>query len=308
MADKKVEKVIVLGSGPAGLTAALYTSRAMLEPLVLSGMEPGGQLTTTTEVDNYPGFPGGIQGPELMMNMQKQVESFGTRIVPQEVTEVDFSQKPFLIKTGSDEYYAHSVVIATGASARWLGIPSEQEYRGKGVSACGTCDAFFFKDKVVYTVGGGNTALEEALFLTRFAKKVVMLHRRDEFRGEKILHEKVLSHEKIEVIWNSEVVEVLGDGTKVTGVKVKNRKTEEIKDHNTDGFFVFIGHAPNTKIFESQIKTDEKGYIDSIEDVKTNVPGVFVAGDVADFKYQQAITAAGMGCKAALEVAEYLQE
>ncbi len=306
MADKQ-QRVIILGTGPAGLTAALYSARGLFKPLVLAGDEPGGQLTTTTEIDNFPGFPEGIMGPELMMNMEKQAVKFGATIEHVQATAVSLASKPITVTTSKgDVYETESLIIATGASAKWLGIPSEEAYRGKGVSSCGTCDGFFFRNKIVHTVGGGNTALEDALFLTKFADKVVMIHRRDSFRGEKILQEKVLNHPKIEILWNTGVDEILGDGNKVTGIRVQNVVTGELLERPTDGVFIFIGHHPNTDIFKDQLPCDEVGYVQTVGEVSTAIPGVFVAGDVSDNRYRQAITAAGAGCKAALEVEHYL--
>ncbi|MEI6222766.1 MAG: thioredoxin-disulfide reductase [bacterium] len=303
-----VENVIIIGSGPAGYTAALYTSRALLQPLLFAGNEPGGQLTLTTEIENFPGFPEGIQGPDLMEAMKKQVERFGTRIVQAMVTSVDLSKQPYKVIAGGKEYFTKTLVIASGASANWLNLPSEQEYRGRGVSSCATCDAFFFRGKKLFVVGGGNSALQEALFLTNFASHITIVHRRDAFRGEKTLQEKIFSHEKISVIWNSEVQEVFGDGKKVTGIRILHKDLEISKEYETDGLFVFIGHTPNTGLFKDVLPVDSVGYIQATDEVKTPLAGVFVAGDVADNRYRQAITAAGMGCKAALEVEHFLQK
>jgi thioredoxin reductase (NADPH) len=301
------ENVIILGTGPAGLTAALYTARALLNPLVLAGEEPGGQLTTTTEIDNFPGFSEGILGADLMTNMQKQAERFGARIIQTSATKIDLSTFPLRVESSKGEVHlTKSLIIATGASAKWLGLPSEAEYRGKGVSSCGTCDGFFFRNKEVFCIGGGNTALEEALFLTKFASKVTMVHRRDSFRGEKVLQNQVVEHPKITVIWNSSVEEIIGDGQKVTSIRLKNLQSGEESTHTTDGVFIFIGHHPNTTLVEGQLSLDEVGYVKTVGEVGTDVKGVFVAGDVADSKYRQAITAAGAGCKAALEVEHYL--
>lgn len=300
--------IIIIGSGPAGYTAALYTARALLKPLIFAGLEPGGQLTTTTDVENFPGFPDGIQGTDLMQRMRSQAERFGAQILDKAVTAVDFTTHPYTITSDSETYQTHSVIIASGSSANWLGLPSEQAYRGKGVSSCATCDAFFFRGKNVFVVGGGNVALEDALFLTNFAQHVTLIHRRDTFRGEKILHDRVLNHDSITVIWNTELTEVLGDGTKVTGVRVRNNQTNQETEHATDGVFIFIGHTPNTALFAGQLELDPKGYLVTTEEVKTARPGIFVAGDVADHRYQQAITAAGSGCKAALETEAFLKE
>ena len=301
------EKVVIIGSGPAGLTAAIYTARADLRPLMIEGMERGGQLMLTTDVENYPGFPDGIMGPELMEGFRKQAERFGTRIMSSDVTRVDFSSRPFKIWVDQDEYQAESVIISTGASARWLGLESEARLRGHGVSACATCDGFFFRDKAIAVVGGGDSAAVEALFLTKFASKVYLIHRRDELRASKIMAKRVLEHDKIEVIWNTVVEEVLGDDL-VTGVKLYNRVTEETTDLAVEGFFLAIGHDPNTKIFQGAIELDEQGYILTGDNTMTSVPGVFAAGDVTDHVYRQAITAAGMGCQAAIDAERWLDE
>jgi thioredoxin reductase (NADPH) len=301
------EKVVIIGSGPAGLTAAVYTARADLEPLMIEGMERGGQLMLTTDVENYPGFPDGIMGPELMESFRKQAERFGTRIMSSDVTRVDFSQRPFRIWVDEDEYSAESVIISTGASARWLGLDSETKLRGHGVSACATCDGFFFRDKEIAVVGGGDSAAEEALFLTKFASKVYVIHRRDELRASKIMAKRVLEHDKIEVIWDSVVEEVLGDGV-VTGLRLRNRVTGEESPLAVEGLFLAIGHDPNTAIFRDVIELDPKGYIVTGENTMTSVPGVFAAGDVTDHVYRQAVTAAGMGCQAAIDVERWLNE
>ncbi len=299
------EKILIIGSGPAGLTAAIYAARADLEPMMIEGFARGGQLMITTDVENYPGFPDGIMGPDLMEQFRKQAERFGTRLVTADVTKVDFSQRPFKVWSGEDEYEAESVVISTGASARWLGIPGEEKLRGYGVSACATCDGFFFRDKEIAVVGGGDSAMEEALFLTKFASKVTIIHRRDEFRASKIMAQRALDHEKIEVIWDTVVEEVLGDNS-VTGVKIRNRNTDEVTELKLDGLFIAIGHDPNTKIFEGQLELDEEGYIVA-EGSRTSVAGVFAGGDVVDKVYRQAITAAGMGCAAALDAERWLE-
>jgi thioredoxin reductase (NADPH) len=302
------EKVLIIGSGPAGLTAAIYAARADLGPFMIEGMERGGQLMITTDVENYPGFPDGVMGPDLMEQMRKQAERFGTRIVSSDVTDVDFSQRPFTVSVGQDTYSAQSIIISTGASARWLGVEGEERLRGFGVSACATCDGFFFRDKELLIVGGGDTAMEEALFLTKFASKVTVVHRRDEFRASPIMVARLLEHPKIEVLWNSVVVEIVGD-TLVTGAKIRNVKTDEVTDIEADGVFVAIGHTPNTKVFEGEIDLDEDGYILTEPGTTvTSVEGVFAAGDVIDKVYRQAVTAAGLGCQAALDAQRWLHE
>jgi thioredoxin reductase (NADPH) len=300
------EKLIIIGSGPAGLTAAIYAARAELSPLVIAGLNPGGQLMLTSEVENFPGFIDGIQGPELMQNMQKQAERFGARIVNEDVTSVDFSAKPFKIKTESKEFQSDSVIIATGAEANWLGLESEQRLRGKGVSACATCDGFFFKGKDVVVVGGGDSAMEEANFLTKFANKVHLLHRRDSFKASKIMLERAKSNPKIQIHTNTQVVEVLGENS-VTGVEILDTSTGEKSVLDVQGYFAAIGHTPVTKLFSSAgVETNQAGYITPKEHTQTNIEGVFVAGDVHDHRYRQAITAAGWGCAAALDAEKYL--
>lgn len=302
------EKVLIVGSGPAGLTAAVYAARADLQPLMIEGMERGGQLMLTTDVENYPGFPDGIMGPDLMEQMRKQAERFGTRIMSSDVTGVDFSQRPFTVSVGQDTYTAQSIIISTGASARWLGVEGEDRLRGFGVSACATCDGFFFRDKELLIVGGGDTAMEEAIFLTKFASKVTVVHRRDEFRASPIMVDRVLEHPKIDVLWDSVIVEIVGD-TLVTGAKIRNVKTDEVTDFAADGIFVAIGHTPNTKVFDGALDLDETGYIlTEPGTTATSVEGVFAAGDVTDKIYRQAVTAAGMGCQAALDAQRWLHE
>ena len=309
---KSHSKVLIIGSGPAGYTAAIYAARAMLKPILISGMEPGGQLTTTTDVENYPGFSDVIQGPWLMEEMRKQAKAVGTIFKNDMIKEVNFSNNPFtLIGESGTAYTADSVIISTGAQARWLNLESETKFRGFGVSACATCDGFFYKDKEVMVVGGGNAAVEEALFLTKFASKVTLVHRRDSLRAEKLLQQKILSHPKIDIIWDSVVKEILGtDNPKgVTGVLLENTKDKSTKQLDTHGVFVAIGHDPATKIFKDQINMDAEGYILTDPDsTKTNINGVFAAGDVKDKTYRQAVTAAGMGCMAALEAEKLLSE
>ena len=305
----KVEKVVIIGSGPAGLTAALYAARANLEPLVIAGYEAGGQLMITTEVENYPGFPEGIMGPELMEKFRKQAERFGTRFVDKNVTSVDFSKLPLVLDVEGQKVQAKTVIVATGASAKWLGLPHETRLRGHGVSACATCDGFFFKGKEVVVVGGGDTAMEEASFLTKFASKVTIVHRRHEFRASKIMQKRVLENPKVSVVWDSEVVDVLGEKA-VEGVMIRNVKTGQVEKLATQGLFLAIGHVPNTGFLKGQLDVDEKGYIvtHGANQTETKVPGVFVAGDVFDTRYRQAITAAGSGCKAAIDVERWLHE
>ena len=305
-------KVLIIGSGPAGYTAAIYAARAMLNPTLIPGLEPGGQLTTTTDVENYPGFADVIQGPWLMEEMKKQAEAVGTIFENDMIKEVNFKNSPFkLIGESGNTYIADSVIICTGAQARWLNLDSETKFRGFGVSACATCDGFFYKDKEVVVVGGGNAAVEEALFLTKFASKVTLIHRRDTLRAEKLLQQKIISHPKIEIIWNSAVKEIIGaeNPKGVTGVLLENTKDKSIKQLNTHGVFVAIGHDPATSIFKDQIQMDGEGYIITNPDsTKTNVEGVFAAGDVKDKTFRQAVTAAGMGCMAALEAEKLLSE
>ncbi len=305
-------KVIIIGSGPAGYTAAIYAARAMLEPMLIQGMEPGGQLTITTDVENYPGFADVIQGPWLMEQMQAQAEHVGTKMVADHITDVDLTTRPFkLVGDSGRTYTADALIISTGAKARWLGLESEEKFKGYGVSACATCDGFFYKDKEVLVIGGGNTAVEEALFLTNFAKKVTLVHRRDELRAEKILQQRLLAHEKIDVIWDTELAEVIGDENplSVTGAKLKNVKTGEITSKSAHGVFVAIGHAPATELFKGKLEMSPGNYIITKPDsTMTNIEGVYAAGDVTDEIYRQAVTAAGMGCMAALEAEKYLAE
>ncbi|HEX9848640.1 MAG TPA: thioredoxin-disulfide reductase [Acidimicrobiia bacterium] len=303
------EKVIIIGSGPAGLTAALYAARADLSPLVFEGVSAGGQLMITTDVENYPGFPDGILGPELMDQFGKQAERFGARLLQVDVTEVDFASQPFQVKVGADEYEADAVIIATGAEAKWLGVPGEKTLTGRGVSACATCDGFFFRDQELIVVGGGDTAMEEALFLTKFASKVTIVHRRDEFRASKIMAARAIDHEKIDVLWNTVVTEVKGEDT-VTAVTLQDTVTGESRDLRTDGMFVAIGHKPTTDLFVGQLDMDDNGYLVAGIDggTQTSVEGVYAAGDVADHVYRQAVTAAGTGCMAAIDAERWLAE
>jgi thioredoxin reductase (NADPH) len=303
-------KVIIIGSGPAGYTAAVYAARAMLEPVLIQGIQPGGQLTITTDVENYPGFADVIQGPWLMEQMRLQAEHVGTRIVNDLITSVDFSQRPFrLVGDSGETYTADSVIIATGAQAKWLGLPSEEKFKGFGVSACATCDGFFYREKTVLVVGGGNTAVEEALFLTNFATKVIVVHRRGEFRAEKILQDRLFKNPKIEVRWHTEIADITGAAMppSVRGVTLRDTRTGELSALEVDGVFVAIGHAPATEIFAGQLDMKPGGYLKTKPgSTETNVPGVFAAGDVADDVFRQAVTAAGMGCMAALEAERWL--
>lgn len=304
-------KVAIIGSGPAGYSAAVYAARASLEPIIIHGMQPGGQLTITTEVENYPGFADAIQGPWLMEQMEQQAKNVGTKIISDHIKQVDFSKRPFrLIGESEDVYEADSIVIATGAQAKWLGLESEKKFQGFGVSGCATCDGFFFKNKEVIVVGGGNTAVEEALYLTNHAKKVYVVHRRDQFKAEKILQDRLFANDKIEVIWNHQLQEVLGDDNpkSVTGALLKNSLDGSIKEMKIDGIFIAIGHKPNSDIFkDSGIKIDSEGYIITNPDsTATSIAGIYAAGDIQDKIYRQAITAAGTGCMAALEIEKFL--
>jgi thioredoxin reductase (NADPH) len=301
-----VENVIIVGGGPAGLTAALYAARDGFSPLVISGINAGGQLLLTTTVENFPGFVDGVQGPELMDKFKRQAEKFGARFVQEDVTDIDLSSNPYKIKAGTQEFEARTVILATGASARWLGIESEAKFIGRGVSSCATCDAAFFKNKNVIVVGGGDTAMEDSVFLTRFASSVTIVHRRDAFKASKIMQDKAMSNPKIKVIWNSVVEEITGD-KKVSGVKIRNIVNNEVAEMPIDGVFVAVGYKPNTDFLNGKLPLDQKGYIITKDEVKTDLPGVFVAGDVADHVYRQAITAAISGTKAALEVRAYMQ-
>ncbi|MDP8904619.1 MAG: thioredoxin-disulfide reductase [Chloroflexota bacterium] len=299
-------KVAILGSGPAGLTAAIYAARANLEPLVIGGYAPGGQLMITSDVENYPGFPEGIQGPELMQKFRQQAERFGTRFVDVDVEKVDFSGRPFRIWAEGREYTADSVIVATGASALWLGLANETRLRGRGVSACATCDGFFFRGKKVAVVGGGDTALEEATFLTRFATEVVLLHRRDQLRGSKIMQQRALANPKISVEWNTEVTDVLGDD-KVTGLSLRDTLSGEEREEEMEGLFVAIGYKPNTDVFRDWLDVDEKGYLVATDHTRSKIDGVFIAGDVHDHRYRQAVTAAADGCRAAIDAERWLE-
>lgn len=312
-ANKPVKhcKVLIIGGGPAGYTAAIYAARASLNPVLVTGMQPGGQLMTTTDVENFPGFAHAIQGPALMEQMYEQAKNVGTEIITDHIGEIDFKKRPFTAVGEDAVYTADSVIICTGAQAKWLGLESEMKFRGFGVSGCATCDGFFFRNKTVAVIGGGNTAMEEALYLTHHAKEVIVVHRRDEFRGEKILQQRIAANPKIKVIWNSTVEEVLGDDEPKTvkGLRLKSTQTGKTQDITLDGVFVAIGHAPATSLFQGQVELDQDGYIKTPPGtVKTNIPGVFAAGDVIDKVYRQAVTAAGLGCMAALDAEKYLSQ
>lgn len=309
LGDSMIHKnLVIIGSGPAGYTAAIYAARADLKPLVLAGVQSGGQLMITSEVENYPGFPEGIQGPELMEKFRKQAERFGAEILDVDVTTVDFVHgRPFKITTGDETYTADSVIVSTGASAKWIGLESEMNLRGRGVSACATCDAFFFKNKDVYVVGGGDSAMEEGTFLTKFAKQVTIVHRRDTLRASKIMQEKAMSNPKISFVWNSVVSEVLGKDH-IEGLVLEDVATGKKRTVSAEGLFVAIGHEPSTSLFKNQLDLDEKGYIKVHEFTKTSIEGVFASGDVQDARYRQAVTAAGSGCQAALDAEKFLNE
>jgi len=310
MSNTEHSKVLIIGGGAAGYTAAIYASRAMLAPTLVQGIQPGGQLTITTEVENYPGFAEAIQGPWLMEQMEAQARHMGTKMVADTIVEADLGKRPFRLKGDSGTVYtADAVIIATGAQAKWLGIPSEQKFQGFGVSACATCDGFFYRGKEVLVVGGGNSAVEEALFLTNFATRVTVIHRRDSFRAEKVMQERLFNHPKIEVIWDTAIDEILGTDNPpgVTGARLRNVKTGETREINADGIFIAIGHAPSTELFKGQLDMKEGGYLKTVPGTATtNIPGVFAAGDVTDDTYRQAVTAAGMGCMAALEAEPWL--
>lgn len=322
----EVYDVLIIGSGPAGCTAAIYNSRAFLKTLVIGGFEAGGQLMLTTDVENFPGYPDGVQGPEMMADLRKQAERFGATFIDVDATDVDFTKRPFTVTTSDGEHQAKAVIVATGSSAKWLGLESEKRLMGRGISACATCDGFFFKDKEVVVVGGGDTAMEESLFLTKFASKITIVHRREEFRASRIMQSRVLDHDKIEVLWNSEIIEILGKDN-VEGVKIarhpEGNPSENIKDMDDpeasdgevfdlecNGYFAAIGHTPNTSLFKGQLHLDESGYImpEGTGQTRTSIPGIFVAGDVFDHRYRQAITAAGSGCKAAIDAEKWLEE
>jgi thioredoxin reductase (NADPH) len=312
MAERHHSKVLIIGSGPAGYTAAIYTARANLQPTLVAGLQPGGQMTITTDVENYPGFADVIQGPWLMEQMQKQAEHVGTKMVQDIINSVDFSSRPFVcIGDSGDTYTADAIIIATGAQARWLGLESEQKFVGFGVSACATCDGFFFRDQEIALVGGGNTAVEEALYLTNHASKVTVIHRRDSFRAEKIMQDRLFNNPKVEVMWDHVLDEVMGDSNPpgVTGARIRNVKTDDTTDLDVTGVFVAIGHDPATGIFKGKVDMDDENYILTAPDsTATNIPGVFAAGDVVDKIYRQAVTAAGMGCMAALEAEKFVSE
>jgi len=306
---EKIRNTVIMGSGCAGLTAAIYAARANLQPLVIEGHEPGGQLSLTTLVENFPGFPEGIQGPELIENMRRQAARFGAEFLTAQVTAADLSRRPFVLKANSGEIRTRSLIIASGASARWLGLPNEQALIGHGVSSCATCDGFFFSGKEIAVVGGGDSAMEEALFLTRFATKVTIIHRRDQFRASKIMLERARKHEKIHFLTNTVVEDVYGASSKeVTGLKLRDLKSGEVRDFPASALFLGIGHIPNAAVFNGQLETDADGYLKTRDYVFTKIPGVYACGDVADRRYKQAISAAGTGCMAAIEVEKFLEE
>ncbi|MGZ3625837.1 MAG: thioredoxin-disulfide reductase [Ktedonobacteraceae bacterium] len=302
----KLYDVIIIGSGPAGYTAAIYAARANLSVLMLQGYQVGGQLMLTSDVENYPGFEEGIIGPSMMEKFEAQARRFGTELIPEDVISVDFRNRPFKVTTDSDEFEAHAVIISTGASAKWLGLPSEQRLQGRGVSACATCDGFFFKNKAVAVMGGGDTAMEEATFLTRYANHVTVIHRRDTLRASKIMQDRAFKNPKISFIWDTEITEVLGEN-EVAGLRLHNVKTDEESTLPVQGFFLAIGHQPNTELFKGILDMDNIGYIVPVEHTMTNIPGVFAAGDVTDHRYRQAITAAGDGCRAAIDAERWLE-
>jgi len=306
---EKIRNTVIMGSGCAGLTAAIYAARANLQPLVIEGHEPGGQLSLTTLVENFPGFPEGIQGPELIENMRRQAARFGAEFLTAQVTAADLSRRPFVLKANSGEIRTRSLIVASGASARWLGLPNEQALIGHGVSSCATCDGFFFSGKEIVVVGGGDSAMEEALFLTRFATKVTIIHRRDQFRASKIMLERARKHEKIHFLTNTVVEDVYGASSKeVTGLKLRDLKSGEVRDFPASALFLGIGHIPNAAVFNGQLETDADGYLKTRDYVFTKIPGVYACGDVADRRYKQAISAAGTGCMAAIEVEKFLEE
>ena len=303
-----IHNMIIIGSGPAGLTAAIYAARANLAPLVFEGLQPGGQLTITTEVENFPGFEEGIMGPELMDIMRRQAERFGSQHHYELVDDVDLSARPFKVTVNGEVHKAHSLIIATGASARWLGLEGEENFRGRGVSTCATCDGFFYRDKEIVVIGGGDSAMEEAHFLTKFASKVTLVHRRDSFRASKIMQDRVLANDKVEVLWNKTISRYLSeDGEVISGCMLTDTQTGEESEFKTDGIFLAIGHIPNTGFLKGQITTDDHGYVVPVGTVNTNIEGVFACGDVADTRYRQAITAAGMGCMAAMDAEKWLE-
>jgi thioredoxin reductase (NADPH) len=303
---EKLYNIIIIGSGPAGYTAAIYAARANLSVLMLQGYQVGGQLMLTSDVENYPGFEEGILGPPMMEKFEAQARRFGTEVIPEDVISIDFNKRPFKVTTDSGEYQARAIIISTGASAKWLGLPSEQRLQGRGVSACATCDGFFFKKKDVAVIGGGDTAMEEATFLTRYANHVTVIHRRDKFRASKIMQDRAFKNPKISVIWDTEITEVLGEN-EVTGLRLHNVKTGEESTLPVQGFFLAIGHQPNTDLFKGILDMDKVGYIVPVEHTMTNIPGVFAAGDVTDHRYRQAVTAAGDGCRAAIDAERWLE-